>query len=209
MASILHIEYDFVVEPKGLTRPLYRQVHGAALVEVTEENLSYLYQNPPEADGAVTSVNSLKLSVFTADCLPLLFFTEDPKGPIAAIHCGWKGAKQSIASHIENLWAEHLGRIHCILGPCLEPCCFEVKEDLIQAFLSEGQNVEPYIIRRDNKLFFHLSSFVVNEHLSFISKEKIHKEGLRCTYCSSPSLPSYRRNKGTDPRIKGWIIKKP
>jgi YfiH family protein len=207
MAKLLNVEYDFVVEPKGLTRPFYHQVHGAALVQVTEDNFRLLYQNPPDADGAVTSVNSLKLSVFTADCLPLLFFTEDPKGPIATIHCGWKGAKQSIATHIETLWTDYLGKIHVILGPCLEPCCFEVKEDLIQAFVSEGHNIEPYLNRRDNKTFFHLSSFVINEHLSFITKDKIHTESLRCTHCSSPSLPSYRRNKGTDPRIKGWIVK--
>jgi YfiH family protein len=207
MPKLLNIEYDFVVEPKGLTRPLYQQVHGNALVEVTEDNLSYLYQNPPEADGAVTSANFLKLSVFTADCLPLLFFTEDPKGPIAAIHCGWKGAKQSIATHIETLWSDYMGKIHVILGPCIGPCCFEVKEDLVQAFLAEGHSIEPYLKRKEGKIFFHLSSFVQKEHLSFISQTHIHTQQLRCTYCSSPSLPSYRRNKGTDPRIKGWIIK--
>ena len=74
MPRLKHIEYAFVTEPKGLTRPLYKQVHGNALMEVTERNLSELYQNAPEADGAFTSVSNLKLSVFTADCLPLLFF---------------------------------------------------------------------------------------------------------------------------------------
>jgi YfiH family protein len=207
MPSIMHVEYDFTIEPKGLTRPLFHQVHGNLMVQVTDQNLSQLYQTPPDADGAITESSQLKLSVFTADCIPLLFFTEDPKGPIAVIHCGWRGALQNITSTLQDLWSEYLDGIHAIIGPCLEPCCFEVKKDLIAAFEDAGHQIHPYLISRDNKTFFHLSSFVIEEQLSFIKKKNIHTQDLRCTFCSLPQLPSYRRNKSTDPRIRGWLLK--
>lgn len=207
MPSIMHVTYDFTIEPKGLTRPLFHQVHGNQMVYVTDQNLSQLYQAPPDADGAVTESSHLKLSVFTADCIPMLFFTTNPKGPIAAIHCGWRGALQNITSTLQDLWSDHDGEIHAILGPCLEPCCFEVKNDFIEAFEGASHQVRPYLTEKDNKIFFHLSRFVINEQLSFIKKENIHTQHLRCTFCSHPQLPSYRRIKGTNPRIRGWIIK--
>ncbi|MFM8315921.1 MAG: polyphenol oxidase family protein [Deltaproteobacteria bacterium] len=207
MPALNHISYDFEVEPKGLTRPLYKQVHGNALIQVTESLLPALYQNPPQADGAITSVSQLKLSVFTADCLPLLFFTEDPKGPIAAIHCGWRGALQSITSPIEDLWSDYHNQIHVILGPCLQPCCFEVKTDLIETFTQAGHAIDPYLESRGDRLFFNMSGFVIEQQLPFIKPAHIHTEHLRCTFCSQPELPSYRRNKGTDPRIRGWVVK--
>lgn len=207
MPRIKHIDYGFTIEAKGTTRPLYQQVHGCAYVEVAEANLSHLYQNPPLADGAITYEPNLKLSVFTADCLPLLFFTDDPKGPIATVHCGWRGALQSIASSIEDLWLDYLGQINVILGPCIGPCCFEVKEDLIQQFQSLRQPIESYLIQREGKVFFNLSQFVIHEQLKFIDNNRIFTQDQRCTFCSNPSLPSYRKNKSTDPRIRGWIIK--
>lgn len=207
MPRLNHIEYHFIEEPKGHTRPLYQQVHGNALVEVTHTNLTALYQSPPPADGAYTIEANLRLSVFTADCLPVLFFTDDITGPIAAIHCGWRGANQAIVTHLEDLWDNYPGQIHAILGPCLESCCFEVKEDLMTAFKEKGNLIAPYLSSRDNKTFFSLSSFVIKEQLKFIKPEYIHTADLRCTFCSSPQLPSYRRNKTTDPRISGSISK--
>ena len=75
------------------------------------------------------------------------------------------------------------------------------------AFKEKGNLIAPYLSSRDNKTFFSLSSFVIKEQLKFIKPEYIHTADLRCTFCSSPQLPSYRRNKTTDPRIRGWISK--
>jgi polyphenol oxidase len=207
MTQLSHIEYGFTIEPKNITRPLYRQVHGKELIEVTEPSLPQLYETPPEADGAYTRVAGLKLSVFSADCLPILLFTEDPTGPIAAIHSGWRGTALGIAKQIETLWSDYKNQIHAILGPCLQSCCFEVKEDLIRAFLDKGSDISHYLKHRDNRIFFSMSDFVLREQLSFIPQSQIHLDNLKCTYCASPTLPSYRRNKVTDPRIRGWIVK--
>lgn len=207
MLKLKNIDYGFISEPKGLTRPLYQQVHGNALIQINEKDLPHLYESPPKADGAITFDRGVKLSVFTADCIPLLFFTEKDSGPIATIHCGWRGAQQSIISSLEDLWSDYLGTIHVIIGPCLEPCCFEVKEDLISAFSEHGHDISAYLEKREGKYFFQLSRFVIEQQLKFIDPSHIHTQHLRCTFCSEPQLPSYRRNKSTDPRIKGWIRK--
>jgi len=208
MNELKHISYGFEVEPKLTTRPLYKQVHGNAMVHVTTDNLASLYNLPPEADGAFTFQSQLKLSVFTADCLPLLFYTDEPNGPIATVHCGWRGALHSIAKSIKDIYEKYQGQINAILGPCLRPCCFEVRSDLVSQFEQYGHNIKSYLEMRNGAFFFNLSEFVIREQLSFMSPERINTNDLRCTYCSQPELPSYRRNKTTDPRIRGWIIKR-
>ena len=207
MPKLKHITYGFDVEPKSTTRPMYKQVHGNAMIQVTQDNLALLYAAAPEADGAYTLQPQLKLSVFTADCLPILFYTDDPQGPIATVHCGWRGALQSISTSVEDLMSDYQGQINAILGPCLQQCCFEVKQDLISQFEQHGHNISAYLNNRNESVFFNMSSFVANEQLSFISPERIDTSDLRCTFCSRPELPSYRRNKSTDPRIRGWIVK--
>lgn len=207
MPRINHIEYGFQSEPKGLTLPLYKQVHGNRIIEVTKSNLDSLYRMPQEADGALTYLTATALSVFTADCLPLLFYTDDPTGPIATIHCGWRGALHNIAKTIPEHCSIYSNQLNVILGPCLGPCCFEVKQDFIETFHGQGIDIHRYLIPRGDKLFFHLSEFVINEQLGFIDSTRINKTELRCTYCSMPELPSFRRNKSTNPRIRGWISK--
>lgn len=207
MPRIKHIEYGFQSEPKGLSAPLYKQVHGNQIIEVTNSNLDSLYRMPQEADGALTYLTGTTLSVFTADCLPLLFYTDDPSGPIATVHCGWRGALHNIAQAIRDYCSKHSNQMNVILGPCLGPCCFEVRQDFIDAFRGQGTDIHRYLIPREDKLFFHLSEFVIKEQLTFIEPARIKTDELRCTYCSIPKLPSFRRNKSTDPRIRGWISK--
>jgi YfiH family protein len=193
-----HISFGFVIEPKSKTRPLFEQVHGTEILELTEWP-----QKPVKADGAITTIAGLEIFAFSADCLPLLFFSEENTGPIAAIHCGWRGARAGIASEaVRKLRCES---IHVVLGPCLMNCCFEVKQDFIDSFGGS----KDYIEIRDEKTYFRLPDFVREIHLNQIPDSRIHREHLKCTYCSDPPLPSYRRNKGTDPRIRSWIKKRP
>jgi YfiH family protein len=204
-----HIEYGFEVEAKGSHPSLYRQVHGSELIEIKGEvERQALAVNPPNADGAFTYASGLELYVFTADCLPVILFSHDPSGPISVIHCGWRGARDRI---VERALAR-LGRsdYHAVLGPAILGCCFEVKEDLVQSFEQAGHQIERYLESWGGRMFFSLVEFVIQTQLKSIPPERLHTEELRCTFCSAPPLPSYRRNKdtNTDPRIRTWVKKK-
>ena len=194
-----NIEYGFEVEPRGTTFPLFKQVHGSHLVERDSSA-----GKEEEADGAFTFRQHFTLSVFTADCIPLLFFTEDPYDPIAAIHCGWKGAKDHIAlKTMDKLFSKT--KTHVAIGPAILKCCFEVRDDLVQAFKTGDQKIDPFLEKRGGKIFFDLLQFVKDTQLKRV--ESFHEELVRCTHCSKPTLPSYRRDHDTNPNIRSWIRK--
>lgn len=197
MKKNLHsIEVGYQVEFKGDTPKLMEQVHGNRVLSLNGSPLKL-----EEADAVHTLVSEFPLSVFTADCIPLLFFTPDPRGPIAAAHCGWRGALSQIAKRVVDRCAR--GDLEVMFGPCILSCCFEVKEDFLLRFENEGQNTTPHLERRGEKKYFDLVNYVIQTQLNGV---KIHRDFLCCTKCSSPPLPSYRRDGKTDPRIRSWII---
>jgi copper oxidase (laccase) domain-containing protein len=76
-----------------------QQTHGAKVALVTEADAgrgAFSWEDGlPATDALVTGAN-VALSVYTADCVPLLFF--DPvNGAIGAAHAGWRGSVRGIA----------------------------------------------------------------------------------------------------------------
>ena len=71
-----------------------RQVHGAEIVQVSNAAGRSI-----EADGVLTTDPLALLSVLVADCVPLLM--ADTKGTVvAAVHAGWRGTRERIASRM-------------------------------------------------------------------------------------------------------------
>src|SRR4051812_40284244 len=125
----LNVKYGFVVEPKGSTPSLIEQVHGNELIEVSgNAGLEALELHPPQADGLFTSHPETSLHIFTADCLPILFYSHKM---IAAVHCGWRGALRGIAAKTLKLFSKN---VTVVFGPSILPCCFEVKADFVAEF---------------------------------------------------------------------------
>ncbi len=208
MANFPHVRFGFSVEAKALTRSLVEQVHGKEVVEIKgRSHRESLIQHPVKADGLFTQEREIELHVFSADCLPLLFFSSHEKGPIAAIHCGWRGALNGIPSHTLQRLKDVPGEIHVLFGPCIMGCCFEVRDDFVHSFEESGKSIGAYLERSRGRMFFDLPRYVREQELGEIPEERVHWEENRCTYCTAPPLPSYRRNGGTDPRIRAWIKK--
>ena len=198
--------YGFTVEPKGATEKLFRQVHGRAVVEVKDSSHAALLRAaPPDADAAFTRAKGLELSEFSADCVPLLFFGADANDPVAACHSGWRGSAQGIGAATLAALDVPIDRVHLVMGPCIRGCCFAVREDFVEAFRSHGHAVERWLEARGGLQYFHLDRFLLEETFAAIAPERRHLEALRCTVCTSPRLPSYRRDGHTDPTIRAWI----
>ncbi len=196
------IRWGFAIEAKGKTAPLFTQVHGNHLIEIIDPSVHR--QTLAAADGGFSFKSGVEISVFTADCFPLLFFTDQK---IAAVHAGWRGSLAGIAREATHRLGLKGGDYHLVMGPALLDCCFEVKEDFVDSFKSKGRNIDAYLESREAKLYFHHDRFVIEEELKEIPPRAIHAEMRICTFCSSTTLPSYRRNKGTDPRIRSWIVR--
>jgi YfiH family protein len=196
----------FIVENKGEKPSLVRQVHGDRLVEVEDAaHVLRLQSDPPEADAVFTNARGITLSVVTADCVPVLLYGDRPDSRLAAVHCGWRGARLGIVAGTVRRLTEPPSALRAVIGPCILGCCFEVRADFIQAFRELGRPIEPYLETREGKHYCHLDRYVQQVELKGLEPTRIDTSAMRCTYCSLPELPSYRRTGGTQSRLRAWI----
>lgn len=128
-----------------------RQVHRDHVQPVTaaDAGMDLIAPAPWEADGLVTDVPGLCLTVFSADCVPVLLY--DPvRRCIAAVHSGWRGTAMSIAVRaVEKMVKDYgcdPGTILCAIGPAISKCCFETHADVPEAMTAAlGDLAAPFL----------------------------------------------------------------
>lgn len=192
--------WGFSVEKKGGSPSLINQVHGNKILSLTEAS------SLEDADGIQTHLLEKPIHVFSADCIPLLFFSEDLSEPIAAIHAGWRGVKIGIIEKAVSLF-QAPSLLHVVVGPSIGFCCFRIREDFLEDWKQAGRDPNPFLTKDGNGYRFNLFQYVLQISLKEVFPGKIHLDSYRCTVCSKPSLPSFRRNKTANPRIRSWITK--
>lgn len=125
-----------VREAAGLTtigaiagRPLARgaQVHGAVVRRVRGE------LEVEEADGQATARDDVAVMVAVADCLPVA--VAGPGG-VAMLHAGWRGLAGGVLEEgvraLRELGTD--GPLAAVIGPGARSCCYEVGDDVRDAF---------------------------------------------------------------------------
>lgn len=122
----------------GKRLAMTNQVHGGVVRTVTTadlrsdpyDKLSY------EADGLMTDLPGVALVIYSADCIPILFY--DPaRRVVAAVHAGWRGTAAGIASaaveRMKDVYGSNPPDILAAIGPGIGPDCFETHEDVPNA----------------------------------------------------------------------------
>ena len=140
------------------------QVHGDLVRPVTWADVLPSPGAPGivEADGLVTRTPGLCLTVFSADCIPVLLC--DPRKKVAAaVHAGWRGCAAGIVEKTVREMVRLLGarpeRILAAVGPCIGKCCFETDGDVADAFHElMDPAVDERIERRGDKYHIDLKS---------------------------------------------------
>ena len=114
------------------------QVHGDLVRPVTRADVLPSPGAPGtvEADGLITRTPGLCLTVFSADCIPVLLC--DPRKKVAAaVHAGWRGTALGIAAKAVERMVDCYGcdrlDILAAVGPGISKCCFETHEDVPNA----------------------------------------------------------------------------
>ncbi len=174
------------------------QVHGDLVRPVTRADVLPSPGAPGtvEADGLITRTPGLCLTVFSADCIPVLLC--DPRKKVAAaVHAGWRGCAAGIVEKTVREMVRLLGarpeRILAAVGPCIGKCCFETDGDVPEAMRASalGPEAEPYITRRGPK--WHVD-------LKGVNARWLEKAGVRqidvspdCTACHPELYWSHRR----------------
>jgi polyphenol oxidase len=163
------------------------QVHGTRLIDHGAD--------PPdamaEADGHVVRERGAVPMVFVADCLPVAL-----RGPggLAMVHAGWRG----LAGGILGEAAAAVGATSAAIGPGIGPCCYEVGEEVLGAFIDLGEGVA-----RGRMLDLPEAA---RRQLDRAGVGEVQSAGL-CTSCEEELFFSHRRDRGRTGRQAGiaWL----
>ena len=93
-----------------------------------------------DVDGLITNEPGLVLSTFYADCVPL-YFVDTEHHAIGLSHSGWRGTVGRMGAATIQAMQKHYGtdpkHLICAIGPSICQDCYEVSEDVADAFKEE------------------------------------------------------------------------
>lgn len=197
-------------------RPLVkvRQVHGDEILLIDEE-VAKRTAFPggllsESKDALITARAGIILTVFVADCVPLLLF-DRAKKVIAAVHAGWRSTAARLAEKVICRMEQDFGTRpeDCVvaIGPSIGICCYEVDEPVIQAF-REGFAHWSQWATETEKGTWHLDLSGANRALlleSGVLPDSIFSAGY-CVSCHSELFYSHRRDGKRTGRMVGLIM---
>lgn len=99
-----------------------------------------------KGDAIYTNDQNKLVSVYTADCIPILLYASDINF-VAAIHAGWRGALSGIIqSLISKLIEKGSAPINMIaaIGPCIRQESYEFGQDTIDLFLQQDKSNQKF-----------------------------------------------------------------
>ena len=176
------------------------QVHGTLVRPVTEADVMADPALPgvAEADGLITDRPGICLTVFSADCIPLLFY--DPVHKVAAAaHAGWRGTAAGIAARVVQAMTQNYGcrpdDILAAIGPGIGTCCFETHADVPDGLREGlGGDSETFIHPIPHSEKFHVDLKGANAR--WMERCGIPREHIAlctdCTACSQDRFWSHR-----------------
>lgn len=179
---------------------LGRQVHGAGVSVVTAADRGR-GQPPdfdaiPNSDGLITTCPDVALGTIVADCAPILLY--DPEHhALGLVHAGWRGTVAGIAARAVELMAQEFGSdpaaLHAGIGPSIGACCYEVGEEVIEAWASAGiHGWEAARVCREPRPHFDL--WTANRlalQAAGVPESQIETAG-ECTRCNAERYFSHR-----------------
>lgn len=179
------------------------QIHSTIIRTATPADVKADLYDPEgyDCDGLITNIPGLALTIFSADCIPVLLY--DPvKKVIAAVHAGWRGTAGDIAGKAARQMQDEYGcaseTILAAIGPGISQCCFETHSDVPDAMAEAlGDLVKPYIISLENGKF-KVDLKGINKALlvqAGVSPDRIEVSG-DCTACLPEKYWSHRVTQG-------------
>lgn len=181
------------------------QIHEANVRVVTQADRKADLYDPEgyETDGLVTDVPGLALTIFSADCIPVLLY--DPRRRVtAAVHAGWRGTALGIADaaveKMTGLYGCAPEDILAAIGPGIGPCCFETHGDVPDAMLEAlGSAASPYLLPLPRKGKFSVDLKGLNAlRLRRVGVTPGHIEVCGDCTCCHPELYWSHRRVGSD-----------
>ena len=188
---------------------LTQQTHSINVRRVGKEDRGkgiFRERNYTDVDALITNEEGVILTAFSADCVPILFYDKGHRA-IASCHSGWRGTHGRILARvIEAMQREFSSKpeeIYIAIGPSICKNCYEVSEDVGEAFLEafpalreETKNASP--VERVSEEKFHIDLWELNRIIAleaFIPPENISISGY-CTMERPDLFFSHRYSQG-------------
>ncbi|MDR0889152.1 MAG: peptidoglycan editing factor PgeF [Oscillospiraceae bacterium] len=176
-----------------------KQVHSAVIAHVGrgERGRGLILPVEEPCDGLITNEPGVALTVFSADCTPILLYDPIARA-IGAVHAGWRGTAAGIAAVAVSKMREAFGckeeNLRAAIGPCISQCCFETSADVPRAMLDVlGSDAQPAIRPSGEKA----DKFYVN--LKLLNELWLRRAGVGqiaisedCTACQPTRFWSHR-----------------
>ncbi|MEC8882348.1 MAG: peptidoglycan editing factor PgeF [Pseudomonadota bacterium] len=142
------------------------------------------------ADASITKLSQTALSVYTADCLPILF-TDHSGSFVGTVHAGWKGLYSEIIPSTLKKIDRPMSELIFWIGPCISAKYYEVSSEFKNKFTTHNADSASFFSHLEQSIFFDLRGYACNQ-LQQMGAHNIH-HSIDCTY-DNPSLPSYRQS---------------
>lgn len=163
-----------------------------------------------DIDGLITNEPGLVLSTFYADCVPL-YFVDPVHRAIGMSHSGWKGTVEKMGAATITAMKREFGTeakdLVCAIGPSICQDCYEVSEDVADAFKEAfpGHADEILLDKKNGK--YQLDLWRTNEIVlteAGVLKENIAVTNI-CTCCNPDLLFSHRASHGKRGNLGAFI----
>lgn len=203
------------------------QVHKADVIKVDDADRGHGITSPikyESADGLITDIEKLVLTVRGADCTPMFFVDKETK-VIATAHGGWAGTVNKIAKKAIDLMVNDYGckleNIVAVIGPSICPDCYEISQDVADRFRDafaekafDEIDVEGYInkciLTPGRPDHYQANLWLANREVMLeagLSPENIHNSCL-CTKCNMELFYSHRGMGGKRGVMSGFLFRK-
>ena len=181
------------VKPEDMTFTHQTHTVHVAVVEEKDRGKRFL-----ETDGMVTDVPGICLVTFYADCVPL-YLVDPVKKVIGLSHSGWRGTVNRMGrvtiEKMQSVYGTDPGDVVAAIGPSICQDCYEVSEDVIEAFrksFREDQWDQLFYRKENGK--YQLNLWKANEIIfreAGVTPEHIAVTNV-CTHCNPDILFSHR-----------------
>lgn len=147
----------------GFSVASLKQIHSAAVFAVAKDgslefrpsgyDFCSTARRKNRGDALITRSAGVLLEIRTADCLPVLL--ADPlTRAVAAVHAGWRGALERVVEktvgEMRRLYHSRPDLMLAALGPSIRACCYEVGDEVVEAFTGAFVHSERYFVRSNN-----------------------------------------------------------
>jgi len=167
-----------------------RQVHAATV------NRAESGERGRSGDGLWTDEPGVPMLKVTADCLPLALARRNGSPALALLHAGRLGLLEGI---VEAGVAALGGRLTAVVGPGIGPCCYEVGDEIADAYRARfGSDA----VKGRNLDLWTVSERVLRD----VGVEGVERLDV-CTACDSARFFSHRRDGGRTGRqgVIGYV----